>query len=156
MTSAPAPSDATRAVVRASAKGSNRSKLMLNRAATFPRVSFFSPPVTCTSFVCGGRPCRKKKSPCWSVAISCRLSTARMSGRSSERSRKSRNIETVVSLVISCPSIRTRAYIGRRDRERTEPLTISIPKTLSRSRIAVLPRDHTQVCTSSQRRRGYC
>ena len=100
MTSAPAPSDATRAVVRASAKGSNRSKLILNRAATFPSVSFFSPPVTWTSFVCGGRPCKKKKSSCWSAAISWRLSTARISGRSSESRRKSRNIETVLSLVI--------------------------------------------------------
>ena len=60
ITSAPAPSDATCAVVRASANGSKRLKLILNRAATFPRVSLRSPPVTCTSRVCGGSPCRKK------------------------------------------------------------------------------------------------
>ena len=34
---------------------------MLNRAATFPSVSFRSPPVTCDAGSACGRPCRKKK-----------------------------------------------------------------------------------------------
>ncbi len=48
ITSAPAPSAATRAIVRASSYGESRLNRMLNRPATWARLSVRSPPVTWT------------------------------------------------------------------------------------------------------------